>query len=212
MIVLLTGAIGTGKTTYATDKLMQHDEDNKNIKNGELDKVRNIYSNISGLKVDHQPLPDDWRTTPKNSILAIDECHKIDIYKPTRKVLHDDERIVALNESRHDGYDFYFILNHQSFCIVRGLVNQHFHFHNPMGLVLLLFSCGVTEIQQRPIHKLLKILLKIVLSISLKKTYSKISNLLKMMLNIHVKLIFQKSHCLASCSSCTHCYYSLFVK
>jgi hypothetical protein len=89
----------------------------KHIKNGELDKVRNIYSNISGLKVDHQPLPDDWRTTPKNSILAIDECHKIDIYKPTRKVLHDDERIVALNESRHDGYDFYLLLNHQNFCI-----------------------------------------------------------------------------------------------
>jgi dephospho-CoA kinase len=32
MIVLLTGAIGTGKTTYATDKLMQHDEDNKTYK------------------------------------------------------------------------------------------------------------------------------------------------------------------------------------
>lgn len=137
MIVLLTGAIGTGKTTYATDKLMQHDEDNKKyIKNGELDKVRKIYSNISGLKVDHEPLPDDWRTTPKNSILAIDECHKIDIYKPTRKVLHDDERIVALNESRHDGYDFYFITQSPKFLHqhVRGLVNQHFHFHNPMGL------------------------------------------------------------------------------
>ncbi|WP_023269815.1 zonular occludens toxin domain-containing protein [Acinetobacter gyllenbergii] len=137
MIYLLTGAIGTGKTTYAVDKLMQHDEDNKkHIKNGDLDKVRKIYSNISGLVVDHEPLPDDWRTTPKNSILAVDECHKIDIYKPTRKVLHDDERIVALNESRHDGYDFYFITQSPKFLHqhVRGLVNQHFHFHNPMGL------------------------------------------------------------------------------
>lgn len=139
MIILLTGAIGTGKTTYAVDKLMQHDEDNKkHIKNGDFDKVRKIYSNISGLTVDHEPLPDDWRTTPKNSIIAVDECHKIDIYKPTRKVLHDDERIVALNESRHDGYDFYFITQSPKFLHqhVRGLVNQHFHFHNPMGLAV----------------------------------------------------------------------------
>ncbi len=134
---MLTGAIGTGKTTYAVDKLLQHDADNKKfIKSGEIDKVRKIYSNISGLAVEHEPLPDDWRTTPKNSIFAIDECHKIDIYKPTRKALHDDPRIVDLNESRHDGYDFYFITQSPKFLHqhVKGLVNKHFHFHNPMGL------------------------------------------------------------------------------
>lgn len=77
---LLTGAIGTGKTTYCTDQLMKADEVNKkHIADGNLDKVRQIYSNIAGLKVDHEPLPDDWRTTPKNSIIAIDECHKIDL-------------------------------------------------------------------------------------------------------------------------------------
>lgn len=133
---LLTGAIGTGKTTYCTDQLMKADEVNKkHIADGNLDKVRQIYSNIAGLKVDHEPLPDDWRTTPKNSIIAIDECHKIDIYQPTRKALHDDPRIVALNESRHSGHDFYFITQSPKFIHqhVRGLVNQHFHFHNPMG-------------------------------------------------------------------------------
>jgi hypothetical protein len=137
MIYFLTGAIGTGKTTYCVDQLMQHEEQNqKYIKNGELDKVRKIYSNISGLQVPHEPLPDDWRTTPEGSIIAIDECHKIDIYKPSRKVLHDDPRIIALNESRHTGYDFYFITQAPKFLHqhIRGLVNQHFHFHNPMGL------------------------------------------------------------------------------
>lgn len=137
MIKLLTGAIGTGKTTYCTDELMKIDADNKKyIKSGQLEKVRKIYSNISGLLVEHEPLPDDWRTTPKNSVHAIDECHKIDIYKPNRKKLHDDPRVADLNESRHDGYDFYFITQHPSFLHshVRGITNQHFHFHNPMGL------------------------------------------------------------------------------
>ncbi|MEG0197101.1 MAG: zonular occludens toxin domain-containing protein [Anaerorhabdus sp.] len=137
MIKFLTGAIGTGKTTYCVDELLKVDEENnKHIKNGEPEKVRKIYSNISGLKVPHEPLPDDWRETPKGSIHAVDECHKIDIYKPSRKVLHDDPRIVALNESRHDGYDFYFITQSPKFLHqhIRGLVNQHFHFHNPMGL------------------------------------------------------------------------------
>ncbi|MBK5646749.1 MAG: zonular occludens toxin [Acinetobacter sp.] len=135
-IFLLTGAIGTGKTTYCVDELMKADEANKkHIKDGNLDKVRKIYSNIDGLKVDHDPLPDDWRTTPKNSIIAYDECHKIDIFKPTRKTLHDDERIIALNESRHSGHDIYFITQSPKFLHqhIRGLVNQHFHFHNPMG-------------------------------------------------------------------------------
>lgn len=137
MIKMLTGAIGTGKTTWCVDQLMQIDADNKkHIKEGNLDKVRKIYSNISGLTVDHEPLPEDWRTTPKNSVHAIDECHKIDIYKPNRKKLHDDPRVSDLNESRHDGYDFFFITQHPSFLHshVRGITNQHFHFHNPMGL------------------------------------------------------------------------------
>lgn len=137
MIYFLTGAIGTGKTTYCVDQLIKADaENNKHIKNGEPEKVRNIYSNISGLKVTHEPLPDDWRDTPEGSIIAIDECHKIEIYQPSRKVLHDDPRIVALNESRHTGYDFYFITQAPKFLHqhIRGLVNQHFHFHNPMGL------------------------------------------------------------------------------
>lgn len=137
MIYLFTGAIGTGKTTYVTDQLMKADKQNQiHIKNGELDQVRQIFSNIDGLKVPHEPLPDDWRTTPKNSIIAIDECHKIDIYQPSRKVLHDDPRIIALNESRHSGHDIYFITQAPKFLHqhIRGLVNEHYHFHNPMGL------------------------------------------------------------------------------
>lgn len=137
MMYLITGAIGTGKTTYVVDQLMQIDQDNQKHKaNGELDKVRQIYSNIDGLTIEHEELPEDWRTTPKNSVIAIDECHKIQIYKPNRKHLHDDERIIALNESRHTGHDIYFITQAPSFIHnhVKGLINQHFHFHNPMGL------------------------------------------------------------------------------
>lgn len=139
MIYLITGAIGTGKTTYVVDQLMQIDAKNAEYeKAGTADKVRNIYSNIAGLAVRHEPLPDDWRTTPENSVVAIDECHNIDIFKPSRQKLHSDPRVVKLNESRHTGHDIYFITQAPSFLHshIRGLVNQHFHFTNPMGLPL----------------------------------------------------------------------------
>lgn len=134
---LVTGAIGTGKTTWVVDQLIQANEKNNDFKKaGDLDKVRTIYSNIYGLSVPHEPLPDDWRTTPKNSIIAIDECHKIEIYQPNRQRLHKDPRVVALNESRHSGHDIYFITQAPSFIHshVRSLCNMHYHFHNPMGL------------------------------------------------------------------------------
>lgn len=137
MMYLITGAIGTGKTTWVVDKLIQaHEQNEKHIKDGQLDKVRKIFTNIDGLKIPHEPLPDDWRTTPNDSILAIDECHKIDIFKPNRKQLHDDERIIQLNESRHTGHDIYFITQSPKFIHqhVKGCMSQHFHFHNPMGL------------------------------------------------------------------------------
>jgi zona occludens toxin len=137
MIYLITGAIGTGKTTWVTDQLMQINEKNEEFKKkGELDKVRQIYSNIDGLKVPHLEIPDDWRQTPNNSVIAWDECHKIQIFQPNRKQLHDDERIIALNESRHTGHDLYFITQAPKFLHqhVRGLCNIHYHFHNPMGL------------------------------------------------------------------------------
>lgn len=137
MIYLITGAIGTGKTTFVVDQLMSIDAQNKKfIEEGNPENVKKIYSNIDGLQVDHEPLPDDWRDTPQNSIIAIDECHKFDIYKPNRKQLHDDERIIALNESRHTGHDIYFITQAPKFLHshVRGLCNKHYHFHNPMGL------------------------------------------------------------------------------
>lgn len=136
MMYMITGAIGTGKTTWVVDKLIQaHEENEKHIKKGNLDKVRKIYSNIDGLKVPHEPLPDDWRTTPNDSILAIDEAHKIEIFKPNRKALHDDPRIIQLNESRHTGHDIYFITQSPTFLHkhVKGCISQHFHFHNPMG-------------------------------------------------------------------------------
>lgn len=137
MIYLITGAIGTGKTTWVVDQLIQQDEKNKDFeKKGELDKIRKIYSNIEGLKIDHEQIPDDWRTTPNNSVIAYDECHKLPIFQPNRKQLHDDKRIIALNESRHTGHDIYFITQAPKFLHqhVRSLCNQHFHFHRPMGL------------------------------------------------------------------------------
>ncbi|MFU8928264.1 zonular occludens toxin domain-containing protein [Acinetobacter puyangensis] len=138
-MILVTGALGSGKTMYVVEQLAAIDKSNKELeKQGKHDEIRRIYSNIDGLKLTHFPLPDDWRTCPKNSVFAVDECHKIDIYKPNRKQLHDDERIIAMNEARHEGTIFYFITQSPKFLHqhVRGLCTQHFHFHNPMGMKL----------------------------------------------------------------------------
>lgn len=96
--------------------------------------VRQIYSDINGLRIDDVlESPDDWRSCPDGSIIFYDEVQNRAIYKNTRD---KNEIISDLTVHRHRGFDIYFItqfpvLIHTE---VRAVVGQHYHLFRPWGL------------------------------------------------------------------------------
>ena len=96
--------------------------------------VRQIYSDINGLRIDDVlESPDDWRTCPDGSIIFYDEVQNRAIYKNTKQ---KNEVVEALTVHRHRGFDIYFItqfpvLIHTE---VRAVVGQHYHLFRPWGL------------------------------------------------------------------------------
>lgn len=99
-----------------------------------IPSVRQIYSDINGLRVDGVlESPDDWRTCPDGSIIFYDEVQNRQIYKNTRD---KNDVIGDLTVHRHRGFDIYFItqfpvLIHTD---VRAVVGQHYHLYRPWGL------------------------------------------------------------------------------
>lgn len=74
MITLLTGVPGTGKTSFAVNYLSKAHEN-------EL-SGRPIYTNITGLKLEHHPVDADWlrdwhKNAPQGAYIVIDECQDI---------------------------------------------------------------------------------------------------------------------------------------
>lgn len=143
MLYLVTGMPGNGKTLYAVDWLiLQMEADAKAVKGGSL--PRSFYTDIEGFDFDAvekltgyrvQPAPDDWRETPKGSVLVYDEAHRRfpSTGKPGRS---EDVRVRDLDTHRHGGYDLLFItqwpskVHHE----LRQLVGEHVHLNRAMGL------------------------------------------------------------------------------
>ncbi|MFR9678275.1 zonular occludens toxin domain-containing protein [Acinetobacter sp. SEK570] len=96
--------------------------------------VRQIYSDINGLRVDDVlESPDDWRTCPDGSVIFYDEVQNRKIYKNTKE---KNDIIGDLTVHRHRGFDIWFItqfpvLIHTE---VRAVVGQHYHLFRPWGL------------------------------------------------------------------------------
>ena len=72
MSILISAPIRTGKTLYTVKCIFD-----------ELNKGRQVYTNIVGIKIDGVisvsssiDSPFDWRTLPKDSVLVWDEAHE----------------------------------------------------------------------------------------------------------------------------------------
>lgn len=143
MLYLVTGMPGNGKTLYAVDWLIRHMEtDAKSVKGGAI--PRTFYTDIEGFDFDAVekltgyrvlPAPQDWRETPKGSVLVYDEAHRIfpSTGKPGRS---EDARVRDMDTHRHGGYDLLFItqwpskVHHE----IRQLVGEHVHLNRAMGM------------------------------------------------------------------------------
>lgn len=129
MIVLVTGTPGSGKTLFVVSKIL------------ELQKQfpdRKIYSDIEGLQIDGvEQSPDDWRTTPDNSIVTYDEAQQHERFRAGTQA-NKDEIVQKLQVHRHTGHDIWFITQSPRFlnAFVLDLVGEHYHLHRPYGAKL----------------------------------------------------------------------------
>ena len=149
MITLLTGSPGGGKSLYAVSKIIPD-----LLRDG-----RRIYTNLVGLNYEGVnkdgtkknlvptkddipvselifPLPDsnDWRETPKGSVIIYDEAQQF-FPASGRSGLSNDGRITDLDTHRHNGYDIIFITQHPTLISshIRKFVGLHYHLYRKWG-------------------------------------------------------------------------------
>ena len=90
--------------------------------------VRQIYADINGLRLENVLLsPDDWRTCPDGSIIAIDEVQLVPPYNDNKN--KNDEIVQELTIHRHRGFDFWFITQSPSYLhpTIKELISCHLH-------------------------------------------------------------------------------------
>ncbi|ATZ66930.1 zonular occludens toxin domain-containing protein [Acinetobacter haemolyticus] len=100
--------------------------------------VRQQYSDINGLKVEHVlKTPEDWRTTPDGSIVYYDEAQQHERFRSGTSA-NRDEIVQKLQVHRHTGHDIWFITQSPRFlnAFVLDLVGEHYHLHRPYGAKL----------------------------------------------------------------------------
>lgn len=129
MIILVTGTPGSGKTLFVVSKILE-------LKKQFPD--RKIYADIDGLQIDGvEQSPDDWRTTPDNSIVIYDEAQQHERFRAGTQA-NKDEIVQKLQVHRHTGHDIWFITQSPRFlnAFVLDLVGEHYHLHRPYGAKL----------------------------------------------------------------------------
>ncbi|MCJ8163193.1 zonular occludens toxin domain-containing protein [Acinetobacter zhairhuonensis] len=86
-----------------------YNEENS-AKLNKLKPVRQIYTDIKGLKIEFVlPAPDDWRTTPKGSIIFYDEVQDREPYRFVGNVPSRDQMILDIAKIGHTDKDMYLI-------------------------------------------------------------------------------------------------------
>ena len=129
MITLITGTPGSGKTLYAVTNM---------LKEIQAKPERPVYTDIIGLSIDGiEPPPEDWRDTPKGSLIIYDECQFREAYQRARGKTRYDY-ILQLTTHRHDGYDIWLITQSAKFIHldVLEVVGRHLHLDRPYGAAL----------------------------------------------------------------------------
>ena len=124
MMTLVTGLPGRGKTLYAVQLIREA-----------VTAGRKVYSDIEGLKIPVESIPDDWRDTPPGSLIVYDEAHRR-FPSSGRAGPSPDEQVNRLDTHRHSGHDFVFVTQYPGKLhkVIRDLVDRHVHLVRAMGL------------------------------------------------------------------------------
>ena len=134
MIFLITGKPGSFKTLSTIERVQKYQQDQ--AKQG---LVRDVYTNISGIKVDGWKWLDDprkWYELPDGAIVVVDECQKETAgFGATNSAAKQELTITELETHRHHGFDLFLITQgvHLINSRIRPLVDEHYHYLRKYG-------------------------------------------------------------------------------
>lgn len=126
-VILVTGAIRTGKTLYVVAGLkeMIAAEQKK-----PEEKRRQFFTDIDGLNIEGVGIsPMDWRTAPAGSVIVYDECQLNPHFQADGKGVSAYEFVIELTLAGRKGYTIIFISQSPRFvhATIRNLANEHIH-------------------------------------------------------------------------------------
>ncbi|AXH73848.1 MAG: zonular occludens toxin [Inoviridae sp.] len=126
-VILVTGAIRTGKTLYVVAglKAMIADEQKK-----PEDKRRQFFTDIDGLNLEGVGIsPTDWRDAPAGSVVIYDECQLNSHFQADGKAVSSYDFVLELTLAGRKGYTIIFISQSPRFIhsTIRNLANEHIH-------------------------------------------------------------------------------------
>lgn len=126
-VIVVTGAIRTGKTLYVVSGLkeMIADEQKK-----PKEQQRQFFTDIDGLTLDGVGVsPTDWRTAPAGSVIVYDECQLNKHFQADGKGVSQYDYVLELTLAGRKGYTIIFISQSSRFvhATIRNLANEHIH-------------------------------------------------------------------------------------
>lgn len=129
MIVLITGAPGSGKTLYAVSRLLQESFKGRVAY---VNNVRDLILPHEVLSGEGDPPPPDsdvfhWfdGRVPNGAVVVIDEAQRV--FRPRSATSAVPQHVARLETHRHQGLDFVIITQHPQLIDVnvRRLVGRH---------------------------------------------------------------------------------------
>ena len=126
-VILVTGAIRTGKTLYVVTAIKEMiEEESKKPE----DKRRKFFTDIDGLKIDGvEKSPTDWRDAPHGSVIVYDECQLNPHFQADGRGVSRFDYVLQLTLAGRLGYTIIFISQSPRFLhsTIRNLANEHIH-------------------------------------------------------------------------------------
>ena len=126
-VILVTGAIRTGKTLYVVSGLKDLvEKENKKPEN----ERRKFFSDIDGLAIEGVGIsPTDWRDAPAGSFIIYDECQLNPYFQADGSAVSKHDFVLQLTLAGRKGYTIVFISQSPRFVhgTIRNLANEHIH-------------------------------------------------------------------------------------
>lgn len=126
-VIVVTGAIRTGKTLYVVSGLKEMIAAEQKKPENER---RQFFTDIDGLTLEGVGVsPLDWRDAPAGAVIVYDECQLNKHFQADGKGVSSYDYVLELTLAGRKGYTIIFISQSARFvhATIRNLANEHIH-------------------------------------------------------------------------------------